>query len=305
MLVEAAAADAYAIPFEFVPHTGDRPNDLSGYHQHPTYADMVPGHYTDDTQRSIANAQWLLDCEAGYDHLPRTNLFNPYWYGTRLQATFKQDPRPGYSRRFEAFLHENFHDEDLALKVQRKPSNGSIMGVAPLGYLGKIAEVRLAAAAQALSTHSYVTVPFAEIVALSAHYMIYRVGKLDDLVPWLRTELEPSAPDTLPRFFDAVWMQAPTETKMSASSTCGNFLRLLTANRSLSEVIWQAVDLGGDTDSLAAITVAVASQSSEYTNDIPTVLMDGLENDKFGRDYLADLDAQLTQYAEGSQDAIT
>ena len=55
MLIEIAIGDAYGIGFEFVKNTPDRPNDLSQFYQHPKYSNLIPGQYTDDTQRALAN----------------------------------------------------------------------------------------------------------------------------------------------------------------------------------------------------------------------------------------------------------
>ena len=148
MLYDMALADAYGIAFEFCDQPN--PNDLGGYYQHHSYEDMVPGHYTDDTQRSIANAFVILN--KGPEE-----WLNPLTWIESYQQVFKNDPRPGYSRRYEAFLKENIDvtPMDFALKIVRKPTNGSVMGAAVLGYIKNPELLMMVAAAQAISTHSY------------------------------------------------------------------------------------------------------------------------------------------------------
>ena len=95
MIYEMAVADAYAIAFEFVPDTPDRPNDLKTFHQHPKYIELAPGQYTDDTQRSIGNANVLLSGE----------WWNMMAYANEYVSQFKLDPREGYSRGFQKLLN--------------------------------------------------------------------------------------------------------------------------------------------------------------------------------------------------------
>ncbi len=289
MLAEMAVADAYAIAWEFCDNPA--PNDLSQYYQHPKYADMVPGCYTDDTQRSLANAEVVL--RAFGDHETCEEPYNPISYVAQYQTTFRSDPRPGYSRRFEAFLKENISTDpvDMALKLARKSTNGAVMGAAVLGFLSTPEQVILAAAAQALSTHSYTTIPYAQIVALSAYFMINDLGKMDDLIPFVYNRVESSG-SAIRDWFSTLW-QRPEKITMGASSAVHLMLWALPKYDRLSDLIRLAVDSGGDTDSSAAIMVAVASESRHYTNDIPTALMDGLEKGPFGADHLRDMDERL------------
>lgn len=291
MLVEMAVADSYGIAFEFVPDTEDRPNDLSRYYQHPTYADMIPGRYTDDTQRSVANALMVLSGGHG-----NGALYNPIDYVASYQRTFARDPRPGYSKRFEAFLKDNLDafPVDMALKLNRKPTNGSVMGAAVLGYLPTVESVMLAAAAQALSTHSYAAIPYAQIVALSAFYGINDIGRLSGLNGWLYRHLSESGESVAEFISEATFNSTvPSKITMGASSAVKLMLYALPRHTSLASLIRLTVDIGGDTDSAAAIMVAVASTFQEYKNDIPQHLFDNLENGDYGKDYLAGIDADL------------
>jgi hypothetical protein len=93
------------------------------------------------------------------------------------------------------------------------------------------------------------------------------------------------------------WNDIRGPVSMAADSVVGLMLQRLPDPevQSLSQLVRLAVDVGGDTDSSAAVLVAVASCSSEYEDDLPQVLRDGLENGEFGRDYLLIMDAQLAR----------
>ena len=89
------------------------------------------------------------------------------------------------AERYQAFLEKTPDATTFLKTVQRKDSNGSIMGVAPLGYLRSPNEVILAATIQALTTHSHATVPYACGIALAAHFFIYKLGTKDKLGSFL------------------------------------------------------------------------------------------------------------------------
>ena len=299
MLFEMAIADAYAIAFEFVPDSPDRPNNLTAYWQHPTYAEMMPGSYTDDTQRALANATLVLDWKTANedqaDNAYRA-LFDPIAYVERYQAVFSRDPRPGYSRRFDAFLRENLNTDpvEFALRLNRKPTNGAVMGAATLGFLPDLRAVKLAASAQALATHSYAAVPFAQIVAMAAFYTINRIGPLSELTNWLEDELAEQGKNVR-EFLSAAkeGQNVPDKVGMGASSAVALMLYHLPRQNSLAELARIAVEVGGDTDSAAAIMVAVASESDAYRNDFPDVLQDGLEDGVYGKEALKRYDQAL------------
>jgi len=291
MLLEMAVADSYGIGFEFCDHTPDRPNDLKAYYQHPKYADMKPGHYTDDTQRAIANAKVVLS----------GNFFDADRYIDSYVMTFRDDPRPGYSRNFQKFIEECIAQRNDAVasvffrqNVKRTAaSNGAIMGAAVLGYISNPADCALAAAVQALTTHSQETIPYAQAVALSANWFLYdkedehgfEGRSLDDYLDEYVTGDLPSCAGEDRR------------TTMDAKTTWRAIRRTLELP-SLSAMLRESVSLGGDTDSVAASTVAIASADKNTTNDIPNDLILRLEAGPYGRCYLLDLDQQLTNFRD-------
>lgn len=270
MLEQTAIADAYSIAWEFCENPAMP--DFSRFEKHPYYDDLTAGHYTDDTQRMLANALVILDNP--------TEIFNPLAYIRSYQNVFRNDPRAGYSRRYEAFLNDNLDvsPQTFASRLVRRDSNGSVMGVAVMGYLPNPSDVKLAAGIQAISTHSYETVPYAEIIALSAHHFI-RGGSRNDLVPFLLEQLGEYAN---PRILDMVKWSVNTHSdgrvSMKASAATEFLLNDAVHHDTLTSVIGRAITRGGDTDSSAAIAVAVLSSCGEVRDDIPAHLYNMAEN---------------------------
>lgn len=293
MLVEMAVADAYAIAWEF---TKDQTatNDLSDFHSHPSYIELKPGQYTDDTQRSIANANVLTR------HHP-ANKFSPHFYAEEYLRVVRNDPREGYSRGYQAFLASVKSPDQFLTKISReKASNGSVMGVAPMGFLNTVEDVKLAAMIQAITTHHQSTVLHAQIVALAVHYFVHVQGTRSGLVDWLVNQLAGGNTDEM-----FAWSKAAEDyshkvsfmkrTTIAAASISAYMAYAVTSYDSLSDIILDAVYRGGDTDSAAAVAVAVASCCPEIKNDIPQHLIDKMDqaNPGFGVQFLNDLEQNL------------
>jgi ADP-ribosyl-[dinitrogen reductase] hydrolase len=278
MIYEMAVADAYAIAFEFVsdPAAHGLRNDLATYQQHPKYDGLKPSQYTDDTQRSIVNAKVVLS------HMAH----DPYAFVRGMQREFRDDPRDGYSRNFQQFMidNQNTYPLDWVKAITlRRASNGSIMGAAPLGYLAMI-------------THSVATAPCAQAIALAAHYFIYDLGPKDELLAFLLDEVEDAERILGDIVLGYGFPVGPVP--MQAGATMTAVLQLIHKHDSLTDILQEAVMIGGDTDSVAALSVGIASTSREVTSDLPAVLMEGVEfGDKGTQRRLLDLDFDLRDRA--------
>lgn len=299
MLAEMAVADAYAIGWEFTDQqTGE--NNLQHFYQHPTYAALNPGQYTDDTQRAIANAEVMLTGNP-------MDLFTPISYAEHYVNAYKRDRRDGYSRGFQALLDSVDSGAELLMNVRRnKNSNGSVMGVAPLGFISDIPSVKLAAGIQALTTHHASTVVDAQIVALAVHYLVHEVGDRLDMLDFVVEHA-----DWLDGVADRkVWlgefaeysMNALKPTTIKARSISAYAVHQAFTAKSLSQIMQDAVRRGGDTDSAAACSVAIASCCSEIINDIPEQLTLTLDqcNPNYGIGFLTALDDRLCAAYKGT-----
>src|SRR5687767_5680679 len=95
ILLRIAQGDAFGMATEFITlpdhrETYDAALRIEAYCQHPTHHEVPAGHYTDDTQMSIAVSEVLL---GGDDDRPSAARF-----AEAFVACFKRDPRKGYAR---------------------------------------------------------------------------------------------------------------------------------------------------------------------------------------------------------------
>lgn len=267
ILVRTAIGDAYGAAFEFT-STPARTNDLGGYGPHPK--SMQTG-YTDDTLRSIANARVLLSAD---EH----DAYRPDRYADAYLAIHREDGRDGWSRRFKAMLEE--HDRgsgtDFVEALERRPTNGCLMGAAVLGVLPEPGRVRLATTMQTVSTHSASAVPYAQSVSLAAHHLLTG-GSVDTVLEYCLAGVEWS--DGRQR--DAFARMAsgdPPDPEMASETVAAAALWGIAAWDSSSDLLRWACSSGRDTDSLAAVCMALSACTEEIRNDLPDALTIGIED---------------------------
>lgn len=292
MLVEMAVADAYAIGWEFARKKQTAPIDFSGFVQHPTYIELKPGQYTDDTQRAIANCMVMVERERPMD------LFNPYTYAEAYLRAYRADPREGYSRGYQTFLKNVADADNFIMDISRtKISNGSLMGVAPLGLLPTIEMIKLASTIQAISTHHPATAIHAQLISLAVHYFNKGLGHKAYLKDWLVNNADwiDSNDDAYRWCYLVDTHDTGLGTSIKASSISSYMVYALSTFDTMSEIIYDAINRGGDTDSAAAVTIAVASCCDEIENDIPQHLIEAMDeaNPGFGVDFLNSLEAEV------------
>lgn len=274
MLLELAVADAYGVGHEFKSlQFVTANNDLKTYHKHGK--DDIPlGAYSDDTQMSIAVALLLLSGEA----LTAEN-FAKYFV-----LCFKRDPRPGYAEKFYHFLRGiSDHREFLAKIINHSDRAGAAMRVCPIGILPSIREVKDIAALQAAITHKTDGgIISARAAALATHYFLYQLGPKNELGRFLECEL--------PGKWNSPWQFRVDGSGLACVRAA---IAAVINSNSLSQLLHTCIAFTGDTDTVAAIAMGIGSGCNELEKDLPQVLIDGLENGPYGRDYLCDLDRQL------------
>jgi len=293
MLMEQGIGDAYCIAWEFCPQQKGA-NDLATYHQNPKYPEFPAAHYSDDTMRALANANVVLGDPSRW--------FDPCAYAAEYQAAHRADGRLGWSKGFQAYLEANRDatPQDFVLGLRRRATNGAVMGVAVLGFLPDERTIRAAAAAQTMSTHSGAAISSAQTIALAAHYLLHRKGRLDGLVDYLKEEVDWGSKQ------EAGDILGPTSVvpipAMPAWTIASNAIYLLTSSEftglsdRLSRIVQQAKNSMSDADSIAAVTMALCSCSDEIEQDLPAALKDGLETPMV-RSVLADVDRALHKFA--------
>lgn len=274
MLVELAIGDAYGADFEFASaEFVATHNTLSAYVQHPRHT-LKPGSYTDDTQMSLAIAETLI----------ANDPWTPEVLASRFVKTFKRDPRQGYASRFYEFLLSVNDGKEFLAKIHNtSDKSGSAMRVTPVGILPTVQQVIEAATIQAKLTHnSQNGINAAIAAALMSHYFLYRLGNKEGLGLFLEG------------YVPGNW-SVPWDGKVSTLGwECVQAaVTAVTRNHSLSNILQDCVAFTGDVDTVAAIALGAASCSQEVSQDLPSGLFEGLENGRYGRDYIIELDRKL------------
>jgi ADP-ribosylglycohydrolase len=274
MLVELAVGDAYAAAFEFVDRDLTREHQLGDYARHPRH-DIAPGRYTDDTQMSIAVAELIVSGAP----FTRENLADCF-----VQA-FQRDQRTGYARGFYEFLKGVKDGADFLTRIRpTSDKNGGAMRSAPVGIFTTVGEVVDKAALQARLTHDTEEGAGAAVaVALMAHFFLYGLGARRELPAFLASYAPGPA-------WSEPWTGAVDVKGYSAARAA---LGIVLDHDRLTTMLDQAVRLGGDTDTVAAIALGVGSCCPEVQNDLPQRLLLGLEAGTYGREFLRDLDRRL------------
>lgn len=290
MLLFIAIADAVAAATEFVDSNEhakliEATLRLDGYYQHPKHLKLKPGMYTDDTQMSIGITEVLVTPE--YNQLLATQLdFANAW--TRV---FHRDFRDGYARGFQAFLETTKSGMEFMDRIKpASEKNGACMRAVPLGVIKDVKALLDVASIQASTTHDTpIGIFSAQTVALMSHFALYR----NDSFSHLQDFLEGHSSDLTLLHGMQIHKRWRGSVKNPATNTIHAVFDLLTHCSTLSEVLRGAIQFGGDTDSVAAIALGIAS--ARMPNDLPQILSNKLENGPYGRDYLKTLGAQLME----------
>lgn len=273
MLIEIAIADAYGAGFEFC--SQDKiisQNNLELYSKHELYD--ILGKYTDDTQMSIAIVEFIL---SGHEWT-KENI------ASKFIECFKRDVRLGYSEGFFNLLSKvESSKELLELIIPTSERNGAAMRSVPIGFLKNKEDVVALAKLQAQITHdSPIGIQSSCAVALAAHFGTYQKGSIKDLERFLKSEQYGN--------WDYNWKD---RVSLNAYDTVSAALTCLLQHRCLSELLKSCINLGGDTDSVAAIAVGLATCFIEYKKDLPIQLYNNLNEDKYGISFLQNLEKKF------------
>lgn len=301
-MLEIAIGDAYGACFEgAVPIFVQRNNEADDmtYTNHPRKLrkrpedynpSLVPtGGYTDDTQMAIAIAEAMIDD----DDWTKESLAD------RFVHCFHRDERRGYTPYFLHVLLNSRNGREMMSKINGKSTkSGGAMRAGPIGlYPDKETVVRRARIQAAITHNSWQGQNSAVCAALMTHYFYYDLGPKAELCDWLRDEY---FADTLhsddPFEADGEYVQCwkpGRRVRVHGWDCIEAAIYAIESSDSLSKILWQCVAYTGDVDTVAAIAMGPASVSKEIEQDLPDTLIEGLENRKYGRDYLRALDSKL------------
>lgn len=273
MLVELAVGDAYGAGFEYADEMIPEHNDLSRYIKHPRHR-IAPERYTDDTQMSIAIAEVIISGAT----------WTPINLAEKFVEVFKRDRREGYSMRFYHFLRKVKDGQQFLAEIKPdSEKSGASMRALPIGVFPTIEEVLEKCRIQAAITHNTPNgIRAAQATALMAHYFLYDLGSKADLGVFLE------------KFVAGNWShpyqgQVKSKGWMSVQAAITAVMR----NDSMSALLKDCIAFTGDVDTVATIALGAAAHSREIIQDLPDHLIETLENGKYGRDYLRDLDQKL------------
>ncbi len=277
MLVEIGIADAYGSGFEMADVSFVQSNNTLKYVNHRKNLSLVPtGHYTDDTQMTLAIAEALVEG----DEWTKLNLAN------RFVACFKRDERRGYNGGFFKFLLDVKDGHEFLHKIRPdSEKSGAAMRSGPLGLIPDLAELKDKAYLQASLTHDTDAGRFtSHCAALMVHYFRYDVGTKKNMMKWLSDTLavpQIKEPFRAPKVRSLGWHC------VHAAMTA------IHEEKTLADILVRSVSFTGDVDTVATIAIAAACWSKEVEQNIPQHLYDDLENKEYGRDYLKGLDDKL------------
>jgi ADP-ribosylglycohydrolase len=202
----------------------------------------------------------------------------------KFVEVFHRDPREGYAGSFHSFLKETTNGDDFLANIRpHSDKSGAAMRASPLGVLPEIWTVIDYAEVQAKITHDTPDgIHAAQAAALMTHYFLYELGPKEKLGQFIASVVPGQwADEWSGKVGSKGWMS--TRAAITAVQRCN----------SLSDLLKDCVGFSGDVDTVATIACAAASCCVEYQKDLPDRLLNELENETYGREYLEKLDQRL------------
>lgn len=293
MLLRIAQGDAYCMATEYVKLPRDQAIvdealDFVHYCKHPTH-NLPAGSYTDDTQMSIAVAE-VIDAEQCCG-LPDGDgfLMDKMVFAVSFVRCFRRDRRNGYSRNFQKFLESVYSGEEFLSKIKTdSDKNGAAMRAVPIGVLARPDIVLGVARNQARITHDTPGgILSAQAVALMSHYALYESMPL---------ETEPLYDYCIKHLPAFDLLESPPDGPVKGPgvgiATARAVFHLLSERDSLLTTLEKVIRLGGDTDTVGAITLGIAS--CRVKTPLPDFFEYGLEpGGPFGVPFLKALGKHL------------
>lgn len=294
MLVEIGIGDAYGAGFEFASDATRKDknliNNLEQYYPHNLPGHLPAGSYTDDTQMTLAIAEALLELDPKLGQ----KWTEDYVAGYFIKA-FKRDPRNGYSRKMQNLLEKAKTAEQFRnICIPTSEKCGAAMRSCPIGLLEDPMDVWQYAAIQARITHNTPAGILSSVaVALAVHHQYYGMGHIKEMPSWVSEFIGYNGYNEANKYKYNI---GPCYVDGSANEVVlAAFFALMQVNQkaNMADLLKTCNEYRGDTDSISAIAMGIASVSKYWTNNIPLNLLNGLENGKYGLKYLQKLDENL------------
>ena len=275
MLLELGIADAYGFGYEFAPAAFVLANnDGKTFIKNPGRTDHNVASYSDDTQMSIALAEWML----------MGRPFNTTDLAGFFVDAFRRDPRPGYAGAFYQFLTKCKSGCDFVDNIHPKSIRaGGAMRAPVCGLLPTVDEVRDLAVFQASLTHATYDGMNSAAAAALLVWACRRGFNQKELPEFLN--------DTMPGYMWEVLHTGPVGNVGIPAVRAA--LSAIVNGTSLSDILVRSVAFTGDVDTVAAIAVAAASMHPCIESNLDEGLVRNLEGGKYGWRYLKALDVKL------------
>lgn len=275
MILEAAIGDAYGAGFEFQGLDYIiKNNDLTQYHKHGMYTEIYK-RYTDDTQMAIAITELLLE----------DDNWNELKVADKFVEVFHRDKRRGYSDRVYNALDASKNGNDFLKIIDNGSSgNGSAMRAYSIGLLKEIPQILDFCEIQAKTSHNTAEgISCAKRIALAVHFYKYQLGDKSSLIDFINDTLKEK---------ENYKVTSPID--MHGYFTTQAVIKIVSEADSMRDCLKNGIDFGGDTDTVAALCMAILSQKKDCEKTLPKFLYDDLENGPYGKDFLIGLDRRLT-----------
>ncbi len=268
--------------------------------------DSVRPPYTDDTQMTLAIAELMIS------GLPfsRENL------ATFFMRAYHRDPRQGYSSQTYHQLHAGTDYQAFCNSLPEKMrkgrfSDGAAMRALPIGLYKKKSDVLQHATTNAVTTHGHPHAIAASCcIAVLAHCLYYKNAPYYRVIPYIISTVGDQIPSDI---LEHMCNLAVSDT-FSPEQILGDRYRkdgipyqeslpFLLAVLSLvihygpdiKEMLRQAILLGGDTDTVAAVALGAAALLDESTKTLLSYLHI-VETGPFGRDFIIRIGKELHSF---------
>jgi ADP-ribosyl-[dinitrogen reductase] hydrolase len=218
-----------------------------------------PGEFTDDTQMAIALAESLVACD-GFDAQHTFDRFRAWAggatdIGTRTATALFSDR--GWQNAAE-YAHNKLGDSG---------SNGSVMRIAPVGIAGVrwgAAKTMEIARGQSQLTHWSTNAATGAVIVAELIRRVIITGEFNDLVDPLMSDVAELMPAEdvveyallLDSSFDPHTFVGPSNS--SALVCVAQAVWAVSTTSSYADAVAAAINLGGDTDTVAAVAGALA-----------------------------------------------
>ena len=229
--------------------------------------------FTDDTVMTLAVAMALKECQGNYENLSQTAI---KW----MQKLGRKYPDAGYGGNFRAWLNE---ENPLSYNYW---GNGSAMRVSPVAYFAKsLEEVKdLSYQVSAVSHNHPEGIKGAEATA-AAIYLALQGKKKEEI-------REYTVKNYYPMDFTLDEIRPTYKFKVSCQGSVPQALEAFFESTDFEDAIRNAISIGGDSDTIAAITGSIAEAYYGVSDKIREFALGKLDDNLRG--YLAEIEGALS-----------